>query len=78
LCATDLLGVFDPGSWGVLSRYWGVCCPRNGPFLWPEQLSAPVPATLDVLFVDGKDEEAMIAKVASKFLPATFCIIIVN
>ena len=39
--------------------YWGACCPRIGPFLWPELLSAPVLATLEVLFVDGKDEEAM-------------------
>ena len=46
---------------GADGKIWGLCCPRNGPFLWPELLSAPVPATLEVLFVDGKDEEAMIA-----------------
>ena len=48
LCATDLLGG-DPG----------MCCPRIGPFLGPEAgatFCVPVPATLEVLFVDGKDE----------------------
>lgn len=59
LCATYLLGVFDPGA----------CCPGIGElavhvmgrFCGRSCFTAPVPATLEVLFVDGKDEEAMVA-----------------
>lgn len=50
------------GEFSETMFVWGVLpCPRIGPFLGPEQLSAPVPATLEVLFVDGKDEEVVIS-----------------